>query len=366
MKHAMLIVGDDLLINSPYMDYIFKSYKEYFGEIGSIKFQSKNSELLFVVESLTSEFESICIFCSNESFATMGKILATLSGDTLELGENETLITKGAIASKNGSFLINLNGVFINLINATPTQKLSEILIPFNKENVYFSLLDIDKDSAKILLDPLIKPYKITLTFSEIAPKWLLIKAKKDDKLSQMDTFLQGVKNLFSQKMIYGRDQVEFIAKILMKNGLKITFAESCTAGLCAFKFTKYSGASACLDGSLITYSNDIKHEWLGVENYVLDTQGAVSEECVRQMLEGALNASKADFSLAISGIAGPSGGSDEKPVGTVFVGAMNKSKKSVIKRLQLDGNREYIREQSAMSAYACLLRLEPELFFTE
>ena len=80
-------------------------------------------------------------------------------------------------------------------------------------------------------------------------------------------------------------------------------------------------------------------------------------------MLKGALKASESDFSLAISGIAGPDGGSEAKPVGTVFVGAYAKDGERIIERLNLNGDRNYIREQSALAAYVCLLKLKPSLF---
>lgn len=195
-------------------------------------------------------------------------------------------------------------------------------------------------------------------------PNCTFVRAQKLDPHASLDPFLQSVKNLFSSKMINAKDTIKFIAEILIKNGKKITFAESCTAGICAAKFAKYSGVSAALDGSVVTYANRIKNEWLGVSDEILQTHGAVSEQCVRAMLKGALDASLADFALAISGIAGPDGGSEQKPVGTIFVAAGDRDGAMIVERVFLKGDRNQIREQSAMSAYACLLRLAPKLFF--
>ena len=97
-----------------------------------------------------------------------------------------------------------------------------------------------------------------------------------------------------------------------------ISFAESCTGGRIATAFTAISGASSVLNGSCVTYSNEIKTLWLGVEETVLEKYGAVSQQCVSQMLEGIKNISGADYNIAVSGIAGPSGGTELKPVGTV------------------------------------------------
>ena len=113
-----------------------------------------------------------------------------------------------------------------------------------------------------------------------------------------------------------------------------------------------------------MTYANHIKHEWLGVEDEILDTYGAVSEPCVKAMVKGTLSTTNADFTLAISGIAGPGGGTASKPVGTVYVAAGDRNGNIEVERLLLKGERNYVREQSVLSAYLCLLRLKSEIFF--
>jgi nicotinamide-nucleotide amidase len=100
---------------------------------------------------------------------------------------------------------------------------------------------------------------------------------------------------------------IEKIIQKLTERNQTISFAESCTGGRIAAAFTAISGASEILDGSVVSYSNDIKHTWLGVEKEVLENFGAVSSQCVSQMLEGIKNLSGADYTLAVSGIAGPS-----------------------------------------------------------
>jgi nicotinamide-nucleotide amidase len=100
--------------------------------------------------------------------------------------------------------------------------------------------------------------------------------------------------------------------------GRKIALAESCTGGLVAAALTEIPGSSSVLDRSFVTYSNDAKREMLDVPEDIIDTFGAVSVACVYAMAQGALKESEADIAVAISGIAGPDGGSDNKPVGTV------------------------------------------------
>ena len=143
---------------------------------------------------------------------------------------------------------------------------------------------------------------------------------------------------------------VEKIIQNLTEQNQTITFAESCTGGRIAAAFTAISGASSVLDGSVVSYSNDIKHTWLGVEKEVLENFGAVSPQCVSQMLEGIKNLSGADYALAVSGIAGPTGGTDLKPVGTVYIGLQTPFTQEVF-HCSFSGPREAVQEQSTVFA---------------
>ena len=142
----------------------------------------------------------------------------------------------------------------------------------------------------------------------------------------------------------------EKIIKELTKREETITFAESCTGGRLAAAFTAISGASNVLNGSCVTYSNEIKHQWLGVDNKILEEFGAVSEECVAQMLDGILKMAESDYAVAVSGIAGPTGGTELKPVGTVYIGFLTPHKKEIHYCL-FKGNREEIQVQSTQFA---------------
>ncbi|MDQ7046474.1 MAG: CinA family protein [Sulfurovum sp.] len=135
------------------------------------------------------------------------------------------------------------------------------------------------------------------------------------------------------------------IEKLTLENQT-ISFAESCTGGRIAVAFTAVPGASAILNGSCVTYSNEIKHLWLGVEDEVLDQYGAVSSQCVAQMLEGIQKLAKSNYAIAVSGIAGPSGGTELKPVGTVYIGLKTPFIQEVF-HCNFSGSREEIQEQS-------------------
>jgi len=148
---------------------------------------------------------------------------------------------------------------------------------------------------------------------------------------------------------------VKEIVDILKSKKVTITFAESCTGGRVASAFTAISGVSKVFNGSVVSYSNEIKSDWLGVKEKTLIEYGAVSRECVDEMLDGVLKLAKADYAIAVSGIAGPSGGTENKPVGTVFIGVAYAKKQKIIKKFLFKGDRESIQTQSVNSAILLL-----------
>jgi len=129
--------------------------------------------------------------------------------------------------------------------------------------------------------------------------------------------------------------------------GQRVATAESCTGGWVAKVLTDTAGSSAWTEAGLVTYSNEAKHRLLGVSKDVLEHSGAVSEPVVRQMVAGALRVTRAELAVAISGVAGPGGGTEDKPVGTVWFawGRGEGDTRTVMKRFQ--GNRESVRYQS-------------------
>jgi nicotinamide-nucleotide amidase len=138
----------------------------------------------------------------------------------------------------------------------------------------------------------------------------------------------------------------------LLARGWLLATAESCTGGWAAQAVTAVPGSSAWFDRGFVTYSNEAKTDMLGVERGVLGHFGAVSEETVRAMAEGALRNSRAQAALAISGVAGPGGGSDSKPVGTVcFAWALTGEPTRTATR-RFDGDRRAVRMQSVDYAF--------------
>ncbi len=161
---------------------------------------------------------------------------------------------------------------------------------------------------------------------------------------------IEKLKKTSVGEFIYGVDTTleEALVKKLIENNKKIAVAESCTGGTVTGKITSVSGASAVLDGSVVSYANDVKAELLGVSRDILETKGAVSEECAIAMAKGVRKLMGADIGISITGIAGPTGGTKEKPVGTVYI-AVSTADIDECKLLTLRNNgREYIRNVSA------------------
>lgn len=140
--------------------------------------------------------------------------------------------------------------------------------------------------------------------------------------------------------------------------GRKVAVAESCTGGLVAAALTEIGGSSEVLDRGFVTYSNEAKHDLLGVSNDIIEAFGAVSIACVYAMARGALERSNADVAVAISGIAGPGGGSELKPVGTVvFAKAVRGSDtKDAEQRIFDEKDRAGVRRQATLVALELLL----------
>ncbi len=143
-------------------------------------------------------------------------------------------------------------------------------------------------------------------------------------------------------------DLAEFYS-ILKKSHLTISLAESCTGGLISKILTDIAGSSKYFLGSYVTYSNELKISMLNVNIDTLNNFGAVSKEVAREMAEGVELETKADISISVTGIAGPDGGTEEKPIGTVFIGFCSKKQNVVFKYL-FDGNRKEVREKTMQS----------------
>ena len=154
------------------------------------------------------------------------------------------------------------------------------------------------------------------------------------------------------------RDLAEQLGECLKAKGMKLASAESCTGGWLAKIITDIPGSSAWFEGSVVCYSNKSKHSLLAVAESTLNEFGAVSGETVLEMSDGIFSHTEADVAVSVSGIAGPDGGTEEKPVGLVWLSWGKRDKSVFANPFNFDGEREDVRRQSIKQALNCLLDL--------
>ena len=225
-------------------------------------------------------------------------------------------------------------------------------IIGMGESRVETEIIDIMKNS----LNPTVAPYAMD---GEVR---LRVTAKAKTREEGEKICLDMIETLRKTAIggyVYGVDTTpeEALIKGLTERGMKIAVAESCTGGMVTGKLTSVSGASEVLDGSVVSYANEIKARLLNVSEDVLASDGAVSERCALQMADGVRCLMNAHMGLSITGIAGPGGGTPEKPVGTVYI-AVSTEKGSVCERLSIRNNgREYVRNVSAKSVLMLALK---------
>lgn len=199
-------------------------------------------------------------------------------------------------------------------------------------------------------------------TYAKIGEVHLRVtaKAESEEEAKQLlKPVVKEIKQRLGRYVYSTRDNETLemaVVRLLAKNELRVTTAESCTGGLLAARLVNVPGASEVFGEGFITYSNKAKRKILDVSKSTLKKYGAVSEQTAREMAAGGVFAADADIGVAVTGIAGPDGGTEEKPVGLVYIAAYMKGKVSV-ERFQFKGDREKIREQSVIKALDLLRR---------
>jgi len=176
--------------------------------------------------------------------------------------------------------------------------------------------------------------------------------------LERIEALASGIRDLLPGRIYSedGRELPDVVGELLRQRGLSLALAESCTGGLLAARLTDVPGASAFLDRAYVTYSNRAKTEVLGVPASLVASSGAVSEDVARAMAEGARRAAGTAIGVGITGIAGPDGGSPEKPVGLTFI-AIDGAAGSRVRRCLFPGGRERARLQATQAALEMLRR---------
>ncbi|MCG8498826.1 MAG: competence/damage-inducible protein A [Firmicutes bacterium] len=279
--------------------------------------------------------------------------------------QNDYGTAPGCLIEKDGKIVVMLPGppremkpMFNNYVFPIIRSETSDIIYSkvlrifgIGESSLEEELADIIETQSNPTIAPYAKEGEVTLRITA--------KCENEEEAQER---IQQVEQKIRQRLgitVYGEGEEsleEVVSNLLIQKGVTIAAAESCTGGLLAEKLSRTPGISSCFNRGMITYSNESKVELLGVSQETLNQYGAVSEQTALEMAKGVRERSKVDVGISITGIAGPGGGSTEKPVGLVYV-AMATEHKCWCQTLRLAGNRERIRNMTSMRALDMIRR---------
>jgi len=360
MKCSLFLIGETVNEDAPLQSYIARRLAAA-GIVPERIFKSSTAEVLCNDLHLgTTEQQMILLYCDPGHASTVAREIATSTGDTVTM-RNTLLLPSEAVPVEPGYYHISTASEQIHVLTASPGQKLPDPQPGHMGKSALTHLFEIDATHLHTVLKQLSDAYRIKYTVSETIPGWILCRMR-EERFGDLEGAQQ---QLIAQYLTaVAEDNIAvWLIDVLSQSKKTVTFAESCTGGLLSYYLTKESGASGVFEGALVTYSNRLKASWIAVENKTLEAHGAVSREVVEEMSAGAMEVSGADYAIAVSGVAGPTGGTPNKPVGTVQIAVRSKDA-IVTERLQLHGDRNYIQEQTVLHAVKMLLLLDKKTFF--
>lgn len=269
----------------------------------------------------------------------------TAPGLILEKGEQAVLLLPGPPNELKPMFL---NKMVPYLRKKQPTVIFSEMV----------KICGVGESIAETMIRDLIdaQTNPTIATYAKTSEVHIRVTAKADSKKEAkalVEPMVKELKKRFGNHIYTCDENVtleQALVDMLKKEGLTISTAESCTGGMVASRLIGVPGVSETYKSGLITYSNKAKRRLLGVKSNTLKEFGAVSEQVAKQMAKGVAKLTGADVTIATTGIAGPDGGSEEKPVGLVYVAVYVKGQ-TMVRKFQFDGNREKIRQVSTAQA---------------
>ena len=355
MKNALIIVGKALKYNIYFTAYLKREVTSAIGVVDITLFIGKNDETIAsTIKDILSNYENV-IIATAEGFELVGKILSTQTSDALVYKQNMLLPLKSIEIEEDSYMLKNVNVLRINV-----NKKIPKILLQIDHERRVFIFCDAHEAQR---FEKLAHIFEVACLGDNIIDGVWHFSLLGERELS-VDRFLKEARVLITDKIVLGDDLSCIVAKRLIEGEKTITYAESCTGGLIASELVKNSGVSSIFKGSIVSYSNEIKSGMVGVKKETLEKFGAVSKECVYEMLDGSMDKFDSDFAVAVSGVAGPDGGTKDKPVGTVIIGAKSKDFGVIIKRLSLNGDRIFIQKSTLLWALKLLFMSDENFFF--
>lgn len=357
MKNTVLIVGERFRYSNDFLECLKRKIYAKLAKIDDFLFIKENDpNILGELEAHIAKSSNIIIAASRTNFALIGKMLSTHLSDTL-VARGDMLIPSKCKEYESGSYLVIVQEKLINVLRVDTAADIPPIMLDEKIKLKKAYILGDDEESAKLLISPVATASDIAVTIYKNPSGYIEIIAE-EKKYGNIDNFLARLQKLFGPKVVIADSLEEFLVELLKHKNEKIAIAESCTGGMLSYKFVRISGASDVFIGALTTYANEAKVSWLGVNESDIEKYGAVSESTVSQMLDGALKISGADYAAAISGIAGPNGGSEDKPVGLVYIGVQHIGGAKYIERKVFFGDRELIQSSAANYALKMLCEI--------
>lgn len=306
-------------------------------------------------------------------FADRGRKMLQSNRDQAEVPEicktlhNNTGTAPGMLFDINGKVLISLPGVPGEMKHIMESHVIPWLPERFQLPHIYYKTL-LSAGIPESILSQNLSEFESNLpeyiklaylpAFNSIR---LRLYGKGTDKISlinELNLHWDELLKLCGNSVVFegDSDMAAAMAKELIKKNKTIAIAESCTGGYITNQLIMQPGISTIMKGGLVSYSNEIKHSELNVPVEIFSTKGAVSEECARFMAEGIRAKFDSDVAIATTGIAGPGGATDEKPVGLIYIGICNRERTEVF-RLNLPGSREMFMQRACTSALNFLRR---------
>jgi nicotinamide-nucleotide amidase len=289
--------------------------------------------------------------------------------------EKQALLPQKALVLTNRcgtapGFCLQVDGCDLFFLPGVPEEMaamLSETVLPQLLKrgggNVHLerilTLFGLAEPRAEELLTAAPLPHGVTVAWGVDFPMVLVkLRANGEEADSLLDRAEVVVRRSLGEHVVAIGEQTltQNVAALLIDYGLTLALAESCTGGLLSAMLTEVAGASAFLERAAVTYANSAKEQWLGVPAELLASEGAVSEKCALAMARGMRQAAGTDLALSITGIAGPTGGTPVKPVGTVYL-ALSSADRERVKGYRFAGNRQQVRRMAACMALEWLRR---------
>ncbi len=269
--------------------------------------------------------------------------------------QNKVGLAPGMILEYNNKLIAILPGVPTEMRSMLP-EILEEFLKKFPRRDFYFKekfyVYNEPESEFQNKLNNLQKKYQIHLSWGiSASPGYLkvFLETEKSQEVEILKAIIKELQTIYQDQFL--KEPIEqLIHKILIDNKKTLAIAESCTGGFLSKIITDFPGSSQYFLGSIISYSNELKKSFLGVSEETLTMYGSVSRECAEEMLKGIIQKTKADLGISITGIAGPTGGTKEKPVGLVYIGVYVNSEIEIHK-IFFPSTRERIREYTVYTA---------------